>query len=129
MELPQLRYDFPVISDGKRFVNDRDLSSADPGERILSEETLFRAGEGRFEKGPEVGVLVLDHVVTMRPGLTRATATFVFDDGDEVTFAGVVPGNGSWNGTGRFGFVSGTGKFEFPRRNLPVDAQNPKRWG
>ena len=124
----ELRYDFPVVSDDQRFASDRNLVNASPGDRVVSVETLYQAGPGRFDKGPVVGKLTLAQDVSLDNDKV-VTATFDFDDGDTVTFQGKAPGNGSWNGKGAFGYSSGTGKFEFPRKNLPVDSENPKRWG
>jgi hypothetical protein len=125
---PELRYDFPVVSDDAQFARG-DLSAAEPGDQLVSRETLYQAGSGRFDKGPVVGTLTLIQVVSVDPEVIIVRASFRFDDGDRVAFEGEAPGNGSWNGEGLFGYVTGTGKFKFPRDNLPVDSQNPKRWG
>jgi hypothetical protein len=124
----ELRYDFPVVSDDGRDAGDRRLADARAGEYLLRDEMLYQAGKGRFDKEGVVGTLTLEQVRTTDEARVLVQATFSFDDGDEVVYRGRAPGNGSWNGRGTFAYVGGTGKFEYPRRNLTVDSENPKRW-
>lgn len=126
------RFDFPAISGGEVRMAGATLHDATFGEIAVQEEELFADVGGDWrngEWGERVGTLTLKHSPTTVPGRVVVHATFVFDDGDLVEYVGLVPGNGSWQGKGRFGYRGGTGKFALPRGELDVESTNPKLWG
>lgn len=125
-------YDFPAISGGEARSAGPGLADAGFGEVAIQEEDLFHDIGGDWqhgEWGEKVGTVTLKHSPTTIRGRIVVHATFVFDDGDVVEYVGLVPGDGSWQGKGRFGYRGGTGKFASPRGELPVEAVNPRRWG
>lgn len=125
------RYDFPAISDEGRDAGPS-FSDAGFGDVSFREETLFGDVGGDWkhgERGDPIGTVSLQHSPTTIPGRVWVRASFAFDDGDTVEYAGLVPGNGSWQGRGRVGYLGGTGKFVEPRGELDVESVNPKRWG
>jgi len=126
------RYDFPAISGGE--VRDAGASFADAefGDVVVREEQVFEDVGGDWkngEWGDQVGTVLLKHTPTTVEGRIIVCATFMFDDGDTVEYAGLVPGHGSWQGKGRLGYRGGTGKFASPRGELDVESTNPKRFG
>ena len=126
------KYDFPVISGDDRQVAGPSLDEAEFGDVTTHGETLFEYVGGDWKKGVRgepVGTLTLVHSPTMVKGRVFVRAIFVFDDGDTVEYGGLVPGNGSWKGKGRFGYRGGTGKFAEPRGEIQVESTNPKLWG
>lgn len=125
-------YDFPAISGGEVREAGPTFAEARFGEVATREETLFEDTGGDWrngEWGTPVGTVTLKHSPTSVHGRVVVRAFFVFDDGDTVEYAGLVPGNGSWLGRGRLGYRGGTGKFASPRGELEVESTNPKRWG
>jgi hypothetical protein len=124
-------HDFPVISaEGQ----DAGVGFAEArfGETAMREETVFEDTGGDWangEWGEAIGSVTLEHTPTSTPGRIWVRASFAFDDGDTVEYAGLVPGAGSWQGRGRLGYRGGTGKFAEPRGQLDVESTNPKRWG
>lgn len=125
-------YDFPAISGGD--VREAGASFADArfGDVAVREEQVFEDIGGAWQEGEwgaQIGTLTLKQSPTTVPGRIFVRAIFVFDDGDSVEYAGLVPGEGSWHGKGRFGYRGGTGKFAKPRGELDVESVNPKRWG
>lgn len=126
------RYDFPAVSGGDGQDAGPSLAEARFGDVVLREEPLYEDIGGDWangEWGPRIGSVTIEHRPTSDPKRILARATFIFDDGDTVEFVGLVPGAGSWKGRGRFGYRGGTGKFQFPRAQLPVESTNPRRWG
>jgi len=116
-----LRYDLPVMSLSKPKRPKR-------GEEW--QEPIYDAKDVDWKKGkhgPEFGSVKLTHADEENP--KSVVAVFTFDDGDEVTYDGGVPGNGSWKGKGRTTFREGTGKFENRNDEIDVESVNPKRWG
>jgi hypothetical protein len=110
------RNDFPVVSQ-------REPSGP------AGDETLFEAAGPRFEKGETTGKVTIGRGAAGQ-GRHPFTATFTFDDGDEVTLTGEIPGNGSWKGKGTATYGAGTGKFgDRGGQSLPIESDNPKRWG
>ena len=125
-------YDFPVISEREDAEAGADLSGAEPGNTEVWEEVLYEENGENWregERGRAVGTVMLRHYVTKNRRRTPVRAWFMFDDGDTVEYAGLVPGNGSWSGKGQFGYRGGTGKFADRGGELDVDSTNPKRWG
>jgi hypothetical protein len=79
--------------------------------------------------GKQVGTVTLEH----QPAGT-GQASFQFEHGANVVFAGPVPGNGTWLGRSRFSWQRGTGRYKKGRppnnrRDLDLESTNPKRWG
>jgi hypothetical protein len=125
-------YDFPVISEREDGEAEAGLRQAEPGKTKVWEEVLYQeSGENwrEGERGPSIGTVMLRHYVTKDSTRVPVRAWFVFDDGDTVEYAGLVPGKGSWKGKGRFGYRGGSGKFADRGGELDVDSTNPKRWG
>jgi hypothetical protein len=127
------RYDFPVVSERAVRPLGPSLDEAGFGNVVLDGDTVFEDLGGDAWKdrewGKQIGTLTLVQVPTIVAGRVTVEATFVFDDGDQVTYKGLVPGNGSWKGRGRFGFVTGTGKFADRGGEIGVESTNPKHWG
>ena len=126
------RNDFPVISEREDQDAGASLRDATPGDTVFDEETLYEDVGGNWkggERGDKVGTVMLRQYVTKNRERTPVRAWFVFDDGDTVEYAGLVPGKGKWRGKGRFGFRGGTGKFADRGGELNVESTNPKRWG
>jgi hypothetical protein len=129
------RYDFPAVSSGKGQRVGPSLSEARFGDIVLEEEPLYEDVGGDWkngEWGEQVGTVRLTHEPTTTPGRIFVRAAFVFgreDTEETVTYEGLVPGKGSWQGRGRLGFVSGTGKFTDRGGQLDVESVNPKHWG
>ena len=126
------RYDFPAVSGGHAQSAGPSLGEAKFGDVVMQGEELFEDTGADWKNGKwgrRIGVLTLGHSPTIVPDRKLVTATFVFDDGDLAVYEGLVPGNGSWKGKGRFGFVTGTGKFADRGGGLDVESTNPKHWG
>jgi len=128
------RYDFPAISDAgdeERRVGPR-LEEASFGESVIQEEVLYEDVGGEWRKGEwgeRIGMVRLIQSPTTVGGKVLLRAWFLFDDGTTAEYAGLVPGEGTWQGEGELGFRGGTGKFEGRRGHLHVESVNPKRWG
>jgi hypothetical protein len=123
-------YDFPVISEREDTEAGAELSQPDKTEaweEVVYEESGENWREG--DRGPAIGTVMLRQYGLKDTKRVRVRAWFVFDDGDTVEYAGLVPGNGTWKGKSRFGFRGGTGKFADRGGELNVDSTNPKRWG
>ena len=124
--------DFPAVSGGDPRRAGARLADAAFGDVAVEEYDLFEhiGGDWRNgEWGEQVGIVTYRQAPTTIPGRVVAHVTFVFDDGDVVEYVGLVPGEGTWQGKGRFGYRAGTGKFAWPRGELPVESVNPKSWG
>ncbi|HEX2025061.1 MAG TPA: hypothetical protein VHH92_01565, partial [Actinomycetota bacterium] len=107
------RYDFPVISEGTGQRVGPSLSEAKFGDTVLEEEPVYDDTGGDWrngEWGEQVGTVTLSHHPTTVKGRILVHATFRFNDDEIVEFAGLVPGNGSWKGKGRLGYLGGSGK-------------------
>lgn len=119
-----LRYDFPVVSDGA-------IEPPNRGEK--RQEAMFQLDKGmkwqKGERGDKVGTLHLSHPEDDSP--KTFDARFEFDDGDSVEYEGRIPGNGTWKGKERVRFRKGRGEGKFKDRDdeIEVDSVNPKRWG
>jgi hypothetical protein len=120
----QLRYDFPVVSDGE-------IGPPKRGEK--RQERMFQLDEGmdwkKGDRGDKVGTIHLTHPKDDTP--KTFNARFEFDDGDTVEYEGRIPGDGSWKGKERVRFRNGKGKGKFRDRDDEIDLEtvNPKRWG
>ncbi|MDQ4005817.1 MAG: hypothetical protein M3135_05900 [Actinomycetota bacterium] len=126
------RYDFPAISDGDERRAGPTLDEARFGDTVFQEETLYQDTGGDWKKGDRgdaIGTVTLTQSPTTVSGRILVRAWFVFDNGETVEYSGLVPGDGSWQGKGRFGYQGGTGKFADRRGQLDVESTNPKRWG
>jgi hypothetical protein len=126
------KYDFPAISESKGQRVGPPLPDAKFGDTVLEEEPLYEETGGDWRKGEwgeQIGTVTLSHHPTTVKGRILVHATFRFNDDEIVEYAGLVPGNGSWQGQGRLGYLGGSGKFSDPRDDLDVDSTNPKRWG
>jgi hypothetical protein len=122
-------YDFPVVSM-KEEQPTVDLVTAEPGATVVDDETLYEAvGPDTYDVGSRVGSLTIVHWKSSTGERVLFTAHFEFDDGEIVALTGVVPGRGSWQGTGRVGYSGGTGKFADRRGDIAVKSSNPKYWG
>jgi hypothetical protein len=125
-------YDFPAVSGGDTKQVGPTLAEAKFGDVVMLGEPLFKDVGDDWKNGkwgPQIGTVTLGHTPTIVAGKVTVTATFVFDDGDMVAYQGQVPGNGSWKGKGRFGFVTGTGKFADRGGGIDVESTNPRHWG
>ena len=125
-------YDFPFISEATEADEGTGpaLAESEPGDLVLTDETLYEATGDGMEKGDEIGTVHLEQRRTNRPGRTLVDATFVLDNGEVVRVMGTVPGDGTtWVGKGRVAVLGGTGKFKDRRGEIPVESVNPKRWG
>jgi hypothetical protein len=125
-------YDFPVISVREAGEAEPDLSKQEPGKTEAWEETLYQDVGGNWQEGEwgqKVGTVMLREYLTKNRRRTPVRAWFMFDDGETVEYAGLVPGNGSWSGRGRLGYRGGTGRFADRGGELDVESTNPKRWG
>jgi hypothetical protein len=128
----ETRYDFPAISDGEVQNIGPNLSEATFGDVVLQEGPLYEDTGGDWkngEWGEQIGTVTLKHFPTTVQGRIFVRVYFVFDDGETAEYAGLVPGNGSWQGKGSLGYRGGTGKFSDRRGELDVESTNPKRWG
>lgn len=131
----ETRYDFPAISDGEVRSIGPSLSEATFGDVVLQESPLYEDIGGDWkngEWGEQIGIVTLKHFPTTVQGRIFVRAQFIFDDGqtaETVEYAGLVPGDGSWQGKGRLGYRGGTGRFSDRRADLDVESTNPKRWG
>jgi hypothetical protein len=126
------RYDFPVISEREDQDAGGSRRDSNPGDTLFEEETLYEDIGGKWkdgEWGDKVGTVMLRQYVTKNRERTPVRAWFVFDNGETVEYAGLVPGRGNWRGNGRFGFRGGTGKFARRSGEIGVESTNPKRWG
>ena len=110
--------DFPAISDDGR-------KGPKPGD-AWTESVWDAAGSG-FEKGSPSGSVTIE--AQRGGGPPRLRASFAFSDGDSVILEGEVPGMGTWLGSGRVAYVSGTGKFVGRTGEIDVEFVNPKKWG
>ena len=122
-------YDFPAVSmKGDRTpVN---LVEAEPGRTVVDYETVYEAiGLGPYDTGRKIGTVSIIQRKSSTRGRVPFTAHFKFGDEDTVTLTGVAPGNGSWKGQARVGYDGGTGKFADRGGEIPLESNNPKRWG
>lgn len=127
----ELRYDFPAISEGDDRRVGPSLAEASFGDTVIVEETLYMdigGGWKEGEHGAAIGTVTLTHSPTTIEGRIILHAWFVFDNGETAEYAGLVPGEGSWQGIGRLGYRGGTGKFADRRGHLEVESTNPKNW-
>lgn len=127
----QLQYDFPAISEGDERRVGPSLAEASFGDTVIEEETLYEDIGGDWkegERGAAIGTVTLTHSPTTVRGRIIVHAWFVFDNGETAEYAGLVPGEGSWQGRGRLGYRGGTGKFADRRGHLEVESTNPKNW-
>jgi hypothetical protein len=120
-------FDYPVLSDD-RVEAGTSLADAQPGERVLCDETVYVFVDD-WQKGEVIGSVTIEETPTTRPGKTLFTATFDFGGDDVVVVSGFVPGSGSWVGTGKAGAEGKTGKFKGRRGEVPIEGRNPKSWG
>ena len=128
------RYDFPAISDRDR--EDRrtgpTLRDARFGDTVIEEEILYEDTGGDWrngECGEKIGMVRMIQSPTTVADRILLRAWFLFDNGETAEYAGLVPGDGSWEGMGELGYRGGTGKFADRRGQLGVESVNPKRWG
>ena len=119
-------YDFPVVSDG----GSEELASARPGTTLIVDETVYAASdpETGFDRGDRVGTLTIVQWKGSGHGVPFV-AYFLFDDDESVTLTGFAPGNGTWKGARMIAYSGGTGKFASRTGELPLESDNPKRWG
>jgi hypothetical protein len=125
-------YEFPLISED----DDEDTAQSLTDELSplpnVKRELLYEDTGGDWksgERGSVVGTVTLTHTQTKRTKQVIVHAFFVFDNGETVEYAGLVPGEGKWLGKGRLGYRGGTGKFADRGGELAVESTNPKHWG
>lgn len=128
----QPAYEFPLISDDPDAAAAQSLTDEVSPFPDVKQELLYEDTGGNWkggERGRAVGTVTLTHTPTKRPEHVIVHAFFVFDNGETVEYAGLVPGEGKWRGKGQLGYRGGTGKFADRGGELPVESTNPKHWG
>jgi hypothetical protein len=118
-------YDFPVVSEG----SSNELIAAKPGTTVVEEPVYAWTGPGTYDHDEEQIGSVAIAQWKGSGGRVPFTAHFEFNDGEVVVLAGLVPGNGSWNGRGLVAYGGGSGKFAERHGPLDLESENPKRWG
>jgi hypothetical protein len=131
--MPEPTYEFPLISEDEDATQAEELT--DEAAWVLpdvKQEMLYEDTGGDWKSGDRgnvIGTVTLSHTRTKRQQRVIVHAFFVFDNGETVEYAGLVPGEGKWQGKGRLGYRGGTGKFADRGGELDVEATNPKHWG